>query len=48
MILDYCPGGDLGSIMLKMKKMKEEIVKLAYNAYNIRIFTFDRSSIDRR
>lgn len=28
MLLDYCPGGDLGSVMLKCKRMKEDIVRI--------------------
>jgi len=27
MLLDYCPGGDLGNVMLKCKKIKEDIVR---------------------
>ena len=28
MLLDYCPGGDLGQIMHKCKQMKEKYVKI--------------------
>ena len=28
MLLDYCPGGDLGSVILKFKKIRENIVKI--------------------
>jgi len=28
MLLDYCPGGDLGSIMQQCRRMKEKYVKI--------------------
>ncbi len=28
MLLDYCPGGDLGQIMLKSKRMQENYVRI--------------------